>query len=965
MSLLCAARDLRCARACLRSERASAACRQNVSGLGPALQQRQQPSGGAWRRRRRSGGSSARRPVPAQAQRGSDEPELDLVERLVGKLFGRQALEDPTPGGLKRLSDDAAKELYPAVTDQFAAPLPGDGDDVAALRPLLAQTQLESAPLRMAYDADEDGWTPDAFHAAVDSFGAALVVAQTEGGALVGGYNARGWVSLCEDRDSPASFLYAWRDGDVSQRPLKLPKVGGPALAVVRDAAGQGLFFGPDGLHIPLAPGNERLAKCKLGPYYSRLPDGGKCLFAAGESGKGVQLMGLRAYVAEGRGEEWELDGIVDCWRLDDKATVLFGSGKKLGLLHWPMPGCTLVLIDVHKAPPAVLPLLEHEVELAACGAENDDGGVDGGGGAAGGTGVPRPMLPRIIMTAESDVPAFANFRTAIKVLPLRVRPSDIAPVVDYYLRRFCRKRSLGGITLTPGAVRRLESYAFPGNVRELQGLVERAAPQALGEGQHRLISEEQLWFAKKQVRDVLRLDLLTTFPQLRQFLCIEWWTERINFGFTAWVYPLIVAVLLWGPQDRDHNFALNAFWAWWWPGVSIVYPFLGRVWCSVCPFMITGELVQRWRISRGAELLKWPREQLDQWGAWSLFAMFAAILVWEEVWDLPHTAALSGWLLILITAGAGVCSGECNTFTCYKGSPSAGPESLASAGCPLHSRPAQLTDNKNCTLCMECLRACPHRSVEFRFRFPGADPWAGQKATAEEVALMWMLLGAVHLHHLPALCLQLGVDPGVVMGGRLPHIAASLAVLAGPGLTALAVDRGWRWGGAQWSYAAAGAASWQMLLRRQAPTAAGAGTDADGASGGPAAVVWPPSPLSSWQLRQEAARAPPFLDMSYGYLVLVWGATLAHHYDSLLEEAGRILPVAATTFGLDAPAWLPQLTMQPEVSHAMQGTILLFSAAASLGILRNIGGQSWAQLAPHVALTAAFTAELWHLIMP
>ena len=47
------------------------------------------------------------------------------------------------------------------------------------------------------------------------------------------------------------------------------------------------------------------------------------------------------------------------------------------------------------------------------------------------------------------------------------------------------------------------------------------------------------------------------------------------------------------------------------------------------------------------------------------------------------------------------------------------------------------------------------------------------------------------------------------------------------------------------------------------------------------------------------------------------------------------------------------------------QGTILLFSAAASLGILRNIGGQSWAQLAPHVALTAAFTAELWHLIMP
>ena len=42
-----------------------------------------------------------------------------------------------------------------------------------------------------------------------------------------------------------------------------------------------------------------------------------------------------------------------------------------------------------------------------------------------------------------------------------------------------------------------------------------------------------------------------------------------------------------------------------------------------------------------------------EQYGPWFLFSLFAAILVWEEVWDLPHTAALSGWLLLLITAGA------------------------------------------------------------------------------------------------------------------------------------------------------------------------------------------------------------------------------------------------------------------------------------------------------------------------
>ena len=40
-------------------------------------------------------------------------------------------------------------------------------------------------------------------------------------------------------------------------------------------------------------------------------------------------------------------------------------------------------------------------------------------------------------------------------------------------------------------------------------------------------------------------------------------------------------------------------------------------------------------------------------WGPWFLLVLFGGILVWEEVWDLPNTAYLSAWLLLLITAGA------------------------------------------------------------------------------------------------------------------------------------------------------------------------------------------------------------------------------------------------------------------------------------------------------------------------
>ena len=40
----------------------------------------------------------------------------------------------------------------------------------------------------------------------------------------------------------------------------------------------------------------------------------------------------------------------------------------------------------------------------------------------------------------------------------------------------------------------------------------------------------------------------------------------------------------------------------------------------------------------------------------------------------------------------------------------------------------------------------------------------------------------------------------------------------------------------------------------------------------------------------------PPFLGLAYGYMPLVWGATLAHYLPLLLTEVGRALPVRTST---------------------------------------------------------------------
>lgn len=62
---------------------------------------------------------------------------------------------------------------------------------------------------------------------------------------------------------------------------------------------------------------------------------------------------------------------------------------------------------------------------------------------------------------------------------------------------------------------------------------------------------------------------------------CSDFWPHQLNHNFIIYVYTFIVGVLFLGPQDRPHNFALTAFWGYWWPGIFLVYPFLGRIWCS------------------------------------------------------------------------------------------------------------------------------------------------------------------------------------------------------------------------------------------------------------------------------------------------------------------------------------------------------------------------------------------------
>jgi len=62
-----------------------------------------------------------------------------------------------------------------------------------------------------------------------------------------------------------------------------------------------------------------------------------------------------------------------------------------------------------------------------------------------------------------------------LRVPPLRERPEDIRLLADHILERFATEDGAQLSALSEGAVEALERYAFPGNVRELENILERA----------------------------------------------------------------------------------------------------------------------------------------------------------------------------------------------------------------------------------------------------------------------------------------------------------------------------------------------------------------------------------------------------------------------------------------------------------------------------------------------------------
>ncbi len=89
-----------------------------------------------------------------------------------------------------------------------------------------------------------------------------------------------------------------------------------------------------------------------------------------------------------------------------------------------------------------------------------------------------------------SDLVAEGRFREDLfyrinviemRVPSLRERPEDIPVLADAILARLCRRMKLETSSISPEAMEALQAYPFPGNVRELENVLERALTLSTG----------------------------------------------------------------------------------------------------------------------------------------------------------------------------------------------------------------------------------------------------------------------------------------------------------------------------------------------------------------------------------------------------------------------------------------------------------------------------------------------------
>ncbi len=255
--------------------------------------------------------------------------------------------------------------------------------------------------------------------------------------------------------------------------------------------------------------------------------------------------------------------------------------------------------------------------------------------------------------------------------------------------------------------------------------------------------------------------DLLKKSGLLRK-LVISRWPQTILVIIVMVIMYLVILTSVFGTKMSGRNLGVLLMWAvWLFLLIALLTPFLGRIWCTICPLPFFGDLIQRksvltpvtgtrgeYRNKFSGLFLKWPVWLQNDWPKLilllTLTTFSAALVAIPKVTGytviilllLPTLMALFFELrtfcrylcpvsvfvgpfsrmspLALRKKSQQICD-RCKTYYCQKGS-------QKGWACPYGINVGAMNENTDCGLCFECIRSCLYSNVSLYARPFGTE---------------------------------------------------------------------------------------------------------------------------------------------------------------------------------------------------------------------------------------------------
>ena len=321
----------------------------------------------------------------------------------------------------------------------------------------------------------------------------------------------------------------------------------------------------------------------------------------------------------------------------------------------------------------------------------------------------------------------------------------DIPSLMEHFVEKTSKMKHIQAKKFSKEATNKLLKYDYPGNVRELESVIERAVELS---GESVTIEEEEIFLGDSHVEDKRRLNLLQ-IPLIHS-LCAS---RRLFLAVKIFTLIFFISILYFLTVQPDasignRKIVLILCWQLGLPALFVVILFVARFGCGVCPISSISKLFSKyvslkipipsfikshdvWIMGMGFVLILFLESytHMDHSvinTAYLIFSiLFGAIiidLIFEKsAWcrHLCPLGGLSGLLamssLIEIRANRNTCTTICTTHDCYKGSESA-------ERCPMFLHLQFLSDNRDCKVCLNCIKSCKHNSPRLNLRIPGEE---------------------------------------------------------------------------------------------------------------------------------------------------------------------------------------------------------------------------------------------------